>query len=108
MNANDYQEWTNKTAIYPKKAGIIYTTIGLANEAGEVLGVVKKIIRDDNTCLFDDKKKKIIDELGDVAWYLARTCSELDVKLEDVFDLNVAKLEDRLARDVIKGSGDNR
>lgn len=108
MKAADYQLWTERTAIYPKESSIIYTTIGLANEAGEVLGVVKKMMRDDGNVLTDEKRKKLIDEVGDVAWYMARVCTELGISMEDLFDVNVAKLEDRLKRDVLKGSGDNR
>lgn len=108
MKASDYQLWTDRTALYPKDAGVVYTTIGLANEAGEVLGVVKKMMRDDNNVLTEEKRAKLIAEVGDVCWYLARVCTELGVSMEDVFDINVAKLEDRLKRDVIKGSGDNR
>lgn len=108
MRASDYQLWSDKTALYPKDAGITYTVIGLANEAGECLGIVKKMMRDDNNILTEEKRDKLIAEVGDVAWYLARVCTELGIAMEDVFDLNVAKLEDRLKRDVIKGSGDNR
>jgi NTP pyrophosphatase (non-canonical NTP hydrolase) len=108
MQANEYQKWTDRTALYPKDAGIIYTTIGLANESGEALGVVKKMIRDDNSILTEEKRKKLIDETSDVAWYMARICTELGITMEELFDINHAKLEDRLARDVIKGSGDNR
>ena len=108
MRAEDYQLWTDKTALYPRDAGIVYTTIGLANEAGECLGVVKKMMRDDNNVLTEEKRTKLIAEVGDVCWYLARVCTELGISMEDVFDLNVAKLEDRLSRSVIKGSGDNR
>lgn len=108
VRASDYQLWTDKTAQYPKDAGVIYTAIGLANEAGEALGVVKKMMRDDNGILTEEKRKKLIDEVGDVAWYMARVCTELGIAMEDVFDLNVAKLEDRMKRNVIQGSGDNR
>jgi NTP pyrophosphatase (non-canonical NTP hydrolase) len=108
MKASDYQLWTERTAIYPKDESIIYTTIGLANEAGEVLGVVKKMMRDDGNVLTEEKRKKLIDETADVAWYMARICTELGISLEELFDVNVAKLEDRLKRNVIQGSGDNR
>lgn len=108
MKASDYQLWSDRTALYPKDAGVIYTTIGLANEAGEVLGVVKKMMRDDGNVLTEEKRTKLISEVGDVCWYLARICTELGISMEDVFDINVAKLEDRLKRNVIQGSGDNR
>lgn len=108
MQANEYQKWTDRTALYPKDAGIIYTTIGLANEAGEVLGQVKKLMRDDNSILTDERKKKIIAETSDCMWYIARVCTELGITMEELMQINHDKLEDRLARNVIQGSGDNR
>lgn len=108
MKANEYQEWTERTAIYPKDEGLVYTTLGLAGEAGEVANVVKKIIRDDNGFFFQEKHDKLVSELGDVLWYAARLAKELGTTLEDVMQQNHDKLEDRLARNEIKGSGDNR
>jgi NTP pyrophosphatase (non-canonical NTP hydrolase) len=108
MKANEYQEWTEKTAIYPKNAGLAYTIIGLASEVGEIAGKYKKCIRDDGSILTEERKEQLLDELGDVLWYAARIAAELRTSLEDVLQRNHDKLEDRLARDVIKGSGDNR
>ena len=108
MQANEYQEWSAKTAIYPKDEGLVYVALGLTGEAGEVANVVKKMIRDDNGFLLQEKHDKLTAELGDVMWYLARMCAELGTTLEDVMQQNHDKLEDRLARNVIKGSGDNR
>jgi len=108
MKANEYQEWSAKTAIYPKDEGLVYVALGLTGEAGEVANVVKKMIRDDNGWLMQEKHDKLVAELGDVMWYAARLCAELGTTLEDVMQQNHDKLEDRLARNVIKGSGDNR
>src|SRR6267142_35778 len=108
MKANEYQDWTEKTAIYPKNAGLAYTIIGLASEVGEIAGKYKKCIRDDGSILTEERKEQLIDELGDVFWYAARIAAELHISIEEVLQRNHDKLEDRLARDVIKGSGDNR
>ncbi len=108
MDIKTYQEWTEKTAIYPKDAGIAYTILGLAGEAGEVAGKYKKVIRDNNGVLTEDRKDQLIDELGDVLWYCARLAEELGISLEEVLQRNHDKLEDRLARNVIQGSGDKR
>lgn len=108
MQANEYQKWSEKTAIYPKDEGIVYTSLGLTGEAGEIANVVKKMIRDDGGWLLQERKDKLVYELGDVLWYCARLATELNISLEDVMQLNHDKLEDRLARGVIKGSGDNR
>lgn len=108
MKANEYQEWSEKTAIYPKDAGLAYVILGLMSEAGEVAGKYKKCIRDDNGILSEERKNQMIDETGDILWYLARLSQELNTTLEEVMQRNHDKLEDRLARNVIKGSGDNR
>jgi hypothetical protein len=47
MNFTDYQNKARGTAKYPVIGhGVIYPTLGLANEAGEVAGKIKKIFRD--------------------------------------------------------------
>lgn len=108
MDMRSYQEWSGSTAIYHKTCPewsdkIAYVALGLAGEAGEIANKVKKVMRDGK---YD--KQEVVDELGDVLWYLARCCAENDTTLVDVAASNIAKLEDRLKRDVIQGSGDKR
>lgn len=98
-----YQDWTDSTAIYPEHSALEYVALGLASEAGEFAGKVKKLIRDGNVDVDD-----MISELGDCLWYIARAAAELEVHLSDVAKTNIDKLEDRKARDKIKGEGDNR
>lgn len=52
--------------------------------------------------------QEIIKELGDNIWFLASIATVLGVNFGDVAAANIKKLEDRIARNVIKGSGDNR
>lgn len=47
-------------------------------------------------------------ELGDVLWYMAAICSDFGLSLDDVATTNYNKLKDRMNRNVIQGSGDNR
>jgi len=103
MNANEYQNWTRTTAIYPKDRALDYLGLGLTSEAGEVAGKLKKRIRDGGVDVMS-----LIDEIGDVYWYLARLCDEIGFSTESVLKRNFDKLEDRKNRNVIKGSGDNR
>jgi NTP pyrophosphatase (non-canonical NTP hydrolase) len=47
-------------------------------------------------------------ELGDVLWFVAVLADYLDLDLDDIAQANLSKLESRVARGVVKGSGDNR
>jgi NTP pyrophosphatase (non-canonical NTP hydrolase) len=109
MTFKEYQEKAVETAIYGAGNKIIYPALGLANEAGEVLGKIKKVLRDKEGN-FDDlvTRVTIADEMGDVLWYLAALAKDIDISLDQIADRNIAKLLDRRARNVIQGSGDNR
>jgi len=102
MTFDEYQEFAKTTAIYSDNAKVVYPTLGLSGEAGEVAEKVKKNIRDG----------KSLDgvglELGDVLWYISALADDLGVTLEEVAQANVDKLQSRKDRDKIGGSGDNR
>ena len=86
-----YIEFTRKTAKYPTRREKEYLMLGLMNEAGEVGGAFKKEIRDrvDNTDL-------IIDEMGDVLWYLTRLCDVYNIKISELMINNIDKLTQRM------------
>jgi len=106
MNFNQYQQEAKKFAIY--RDLILYPTLGLASEAGEVCGKVKKVMRDSQGFFSPEDKEKIRSELGDVLWYVAAICSDLDLDMTTVASDNIIKLQDRMSRNKIQGSGDNR
>ena len=103
-----YQKVALTTAIYPREQAIIYPTLGLTGEAGEVANKVKKIIRDGSN--FKDEKlvSEIKAEIGDCLWYIAVLASDFDIKLSDIASANLEKLEKRKEKGTIHGSGDNR
>lgn len=108
LTLNDYQDAAKSTAIYPGDFEIIYPTLGLTGEAGEVADKVKKVIRDKGGDFSEEDSAEIAKELGDVLWYLANTASDLGFTLENIAKFNLAKLADRADRDKLQGSGDNR
>lgn len=73
---------------------MLTAAIGLAGEAGEVADLVKKVTFQGKP-YGDDLRAKLIEEIGDVAWYLALTCTSVGVTLEEVLERNVAKLQSR-------------
>jgi NTP pyrophosphatase (non-canonical NTP hydrolase) len=123
----EYQSKTNETAIYnenieklveeifpgPGKQQVIrllklcYVSLGLG-EVGELQGKIKKIIRDNNGIVNDDKKKELAKELGDILWYVSETCSKLGLDMGEVAEGNLVKLASRKERGVLAGSGDER
>lgn len=108
MNLNDYQQAALRTA-RPKDANdeFLHLVLGLVGEAGEVAEKVKKVIRDENSDFsrLDELFKK---ELGDVLWHIAVLADYFGITLEEVAQLNIDKLADRLRRGKIGGSGDTR
>lgn len=88
--------------------GFVYPALGLAGESGEVVEVLKKILRNNNGVPTAEFVEKLKYELGDVLWYLDILCSEFGFTLEQVAELNVKKLESRVKRDKIKSEGDFR
>jgi NTP pyrophosphatase (non-canonical NTP hydrolase) len=106
---DDYQKESRATAKYPVIGHkVIYPTLGLLGEAGEIAEKIKKMFRDRNGELSQEEKDLLAKELGDVLWYLAQLSSELGLSLSDIAQGNVQKLKDRMTRGVIHGSGDAR
>ena len=89
-----YMDFTRRTAKYPKRREKEYLMLGLMNEAGEVGGAFKKEIRDqvDNTDL-------IIDEMGDVLWYLTRLCDVYNISISELMTNNIDKLVGRMTKE---------
>lgn len=109
MDFKEYQKKSRKTALYPNLGdNIIYPTLGLSGESGEVAEKVKKLIRDKDGVIDDEFKDEIEKELGDVLWYISQLSTELGLEMDDVAEKNIEKLYSRLDRGVIGGSGDNR
>lgn len=78
-------------------------TLGLVGEAGEVAEKIKKRFRDGKL-----DREAVQKELGDVFFYWIALHNLLGLDPEHTIDVNVDKLNDRAARNVLQGSGDNR
>ena len=103
-----YQKVALTTAIYPREQAIIYPTLGLTGEAGEVANKVKKIIRDGSNKDDDSLVSEIKSEIGDCLWYIAVLANDFDIKLSDIASTNIEKLANRKKNNTIHGSGDTR
>ena len=109
MDFADYQQRSRATAVYPGAGdNLLYPTLGLCGEAGEVAEKVKKMVRDDDGVLTPERREALAKELGDVLWYVAQVATEADLDLQAVADANLRKLLSRQQRGVLQGSGDER
>jgi NTP pyrophosphatase (non-canonical NTP hydrolase) len=90
MTLNEYQRATGATANYPTDRSAEYLTLGLCGEAGEVANNIKKELRDGV-----DLSHNVLDELGDVFWYLAQLAEKRGHTLEEVAAFNLQKLRQR-------------
>jgi NTP pyrophosphatase (non-canonical NTP hydrolase) len=109
VHLNDYQRAALRTAAPKSKHNeLFHLLLGLVGETGEIAEKAKKIIRDRDSDFSQWDAEDLKKELGDSLWYIAVIADYFDIPLDDVAQLNIAKLADRQLRGVIGGSGDGR
>ena len=104
MDLNTYQKLAAETAIYPSCRATEYLSLGLVAEAGEVAGKVAKFYRKDGYF----PTVAVMDELGDVLWFISELARTYGFSLEEIAENNIAKLTGRKQRGTLQGSGDTR
>lgn len=88
VDMDDYQKLASRTAGPDVFEDPAYTAIGLAEEAGEFAGVIKKEKYHKHP---EDRSKKL-KELGDVLWYLAMAAKTHGFTMSEIASTNVVKL----------------
>jgi NTP pyrophosphatase (non-canonical NTP hydrolase) len=112
ITLNDYQRQAEATADFPGRRGhgvgepggipgVVYCALGLGGESGEVLDDLKKAYRNDGY-ITPARREKLLEELGDVQWYVALVATELGSDLEDVAQKNLVKLAKRAKKNELK------
>lgn len=100
FNEKEYKEFVaNK--IMPGRSDrnrLLNAAVGISCESGELLNLVKKMVFYDRPVA----NTNLIEELGDVLFYLTWILNELNVSLEDIVKYNVAKLELRWGKGHMK------
>jgi NTP pyrophosphatase (non-canonical NTP hydrolase) len=88
----DYQELAMRTASQKEHmTELMVSVMGLATEAGEAVDTIKKHVEQGHDLNVDN----LIEEAGDVLWYVARLCRALDVDMGAVAVRNIEKLKRR-------------
>ena len=103
MKIKTYGELVEELVITSGNTRLTENTLGLCGEAGEVAEKIKKFFRDE-----EFSKEDIVKELGDVLFYITALANHIGSDLQIVMNKNIEKLHDRLDRNKIQGSGDNR
>ena len=119
MTATEYEQQAHRTIAGHAAENITYLGFGLMAEAGEVADKIAKAVRRGDIVINNNEiifvcgncfqfRDNIVDELGDVLWFVAMLARHLGVSLEEVMRRNLDKLADRQNRGVIIGDGDKR
>lgn len=106
MTANEYQKEALRTECPTRSVKsmlmdhdwtcsvrLLEGLIGLSGEAGEAIDILKK-------CMFQghelkDEREHLGKELGDVMWYLALSADAIGYSLDEILEMNLAKLRER-------------
>ena len=93
MTINEYQKlaMTTLNKELSNDQALLNGCMGLCGESGEVIDLLKKHLSQGH----DLNKEKMIEEIGDVAWYIAEIAYALNVDLETVLTKNIEKLKKR-------------
>jgi NTP pyrophosphatase (non-canonical NTP hydrolase) len=98
MSPNEYQRLAKRTLIdkpeFPlsdEAIMVVWSAVGLAGEAGEILDYIKKGIFHRHGV----DKEKLKDELGDQLWYLTMLAEQYGLTLENIMVFNIEKLKRR-------------
>lgn len=109
MDFETYQEKSQATRFKNDEVpALVYWALGLNGEAGETAEKVKKLYRDDEGEITEERKSALKKELGDCLWYMSQIAEDLDLSLDDVAENNIEKMLDRKERGTLHGDGDNR
>lgn len=96
MGPDDYQQAARMTAradmpnLTTRQVRILNWALGLG-EVGELQNIIKKWVFHGHS----EDREAIIDELGDILWYVANIAYDIDASLSMVMDHNVKKLRAR-------------
>ncbi len=69
---------------------LLWNALGIAGEAGEVVELIHRQVNQHDVTVYEIAK-----ELGDLQWYIAASCTKLDVSLSEVMQRNIEKLQRR-------------
>ena len=92
MNLDTYQALAMRTAKPMEPADdLMHAVYGVSGEAGELADAVKKHQVYGQPLNVDN----VMEELGDLMWYVALACNAIGVPMEHIAQMNIDKLAQR-------------
>lgn len=92
MDMREYIQQSKRTLVdQGKDSNLLHGAIGISTEAGELLDAFKKHI-------YYGKELDVVnlkEEIGDIMWYIAILCRELNLDMDDILQTNIDKLKAR-------------
>ena len=99
-NTTPYQQFVNSIIkpgdeiirqLTPQQAHLLHMSVGVSGEAGELLDAIKK------HCVYQKPidLNNVMEEAGDILFYLTGILNELDMTLEECIKANMEKLSKR-------------
>ena len=91
MDANEYQELCKRTGSpefnFPN-VKLLHAAMGCVTESAELMDAMKKAM------FYGHKidRTNIIEELGDLTWYISQALTELGISYSEIWERNIAKL----------------
>lgn len=92
MTGNEYQELAKRTMngelpVYQQRLHALH---GMSAEVGEIHSIHQKVYQGHTP-----DSSKIMDEVGDLLWFIAEYCTCMGFSLEGVMERNIEKLKKR-------------
>lgn len=107
LSCNDHNAWAPKfenlvaalvkpgesivAELTPGKADLLHMAVGVAGEAGELVDAIKKHVIYNKPIDLDN----VIEELGDMEFYMERIRQRLNIRREETIEATIAKLQRR-------------
>ena len=106
MQFSEYQELAQNTAGFNGRSEerLVCAVLALCGEAGELANHVKKGIWHGHGV----DEGYVLEECGDLIWYLAEVCASMGLKLDDVAEFNIDKLRQRYPNGFSEEASRNR
>lgn len=103
------QDWVRTTTSFdpanvdPNLIPVLWAAAGLNAEAGEVIGVLEKAMR--RGMSLNEVRDKVRDELGDTIWFAFAVANALGVRIDDIVEDNISKINRRIYLGQISSEG---